>query len=81
MALLEKQDQLRDAYKGEAIVYKVTQDNQRCRVRFNGIDWTAEAVAPFPLKTEIRVRVIGLGNSVLLIEPLPSPSMNDRNKN
>lgn len=77
MRVLE-QSKLRSPYRGEAIVDQVTRQNECCRVKFRGVYWSAEAVSPFPLHPNDRVKVVGQKNLVLLIKPLSNRAMGDR---
>jgi membrane protein implicated in regulation of membrane protease activity len=78
MHVLENQSRLRSPYSGEAIIDKVICQNERCRVRFHGIYWSAEAVNRFPLYPNDVVKVVGRKGLVLLIKPFSDRIMKDR---
>jgi len=68
MYVLENRDRLRPSYSGEATIYEVIRENQRCRVMFKGVAWRAEAVVPFSINLGDFVEVIGRDGSFLLIK-------------
>jgi len=68
MYALENRGKLKPTYSGEAIIYEVIRENQRCRVTFNGVPWRAESLVPFTFCLGDSVKVIGREGSFLLIE-------------
>lgn len=69
MYVLENQSKLRSTYSGEATIDKVTHQNERCRVKFYGVYWSAEAVNPFSFQPNDLVKVVGRKGLALLIKP------------
>jgi membrane protein implicated in regulation of membrane protease activity len=65
----ENQSRLRSLYSGEATIDKVICQNERCRIKFHGIYWSAQAVNSFPLHPNDLVKVVGRRGLVLLIKP------------
>jgi membrane protein implicated in regulation of membrane protease activity len=78
MYVLENQSRLRSPYSGKAIIDKVICQNERCRVKFHGIYWSAEAVNPFPLHQNDFVNVVGRKGLVLLIKPFSDRIIKDQ---
>jgi membrane protein implicated in regulation of membrane protease activity len=77
MHVLE-QSRLKSSYSGFATIDEAIRQNERCRVKFHGVHWSAEAVIPFSLHPDDLVRVVGRKNAVLLIEPFSNQVMGDR---
>jgi len=68
MRLLENQSRLRSTYSGFAAVDEVVYQNKRCRVKFHGVYWSAEAVNPFSFYPNDLVKVVGRKGLFLLIK-------------
>lgn len=69
MRLLENQSRLKSTYSGEATIDEVIYKNERCRVKFYGVYWSAKAVNPFSFCPNDLVKVVGRKGLVLLIKP------------
>ena len=78
MYALENRDKLKPTYSGEATIYEVIRENQRCRIMFNGVYWRAKALVPFVLRLGDSVEVTGREGSFLLIKTFSSQGAEER---
>jgi membrane protein implicated in regulation of membrane protease activity len=68
MFINNSSNRIKSPYSGDAVIDRVVRKDELCRVKLDGVYWSAITVSPFALNSGDYVRVIGRQNCKLLIQ-------------